>query len=39
MNNNKKEKREQKVIFITTEMMKEKLCGQEIDNYFIDIIY
>ena len=39
MNNNKKEKREHKVIFITTEMMEEKLCDQEIDNYFIDITY
>ena len=39
MNNDKKEKREQKVMFITTEMMEEKLCDKKIDNYFIDITY
>ena len=38
-NNNKKEKREKNVIFITTEMMHEKLSGKDIDNYFIDTTY
>ena len=38
-NNNKKEKREKNVIFITTEMMHEKLSDKDIDNYFIDTTY
>ncbi len=37
--NNKLQNREEKVIVLTTEKMKEKLNDKNIDNYFIDVIY
>jgi len=38
-NKNKKESREEKVIVLTTDLMKEKLFDEKINNYFIDITY
>ena len=38
-NKNKKEIREEKVIVLTTDLMKEKLSDEKINNYFIDITY
>ena len=34
---NKKENREEKVIIITSELMKQKLSDENLDNYFLDI--
>lgn len=38
-NKNKKENREEKVVALTTDLMKAKLSVENINNYFIDVTY